>query len=128
MKHLRPVVLWTTTLSALIAVPALALHEDTGAARATASDPSTVNVKVADLVPRYHGTQATTWREVERLRDRGEAQIIQLYADNTGNYAFVFDTGAEFTNWACAQGSNKRTLCADARRLSARRPSADTSK
>jgi hypothetical protein len=124
----RTVLLCAATLSALVAVPALALHEDARTARATAVDPRTVNVKVADLAPRYHGTQATTWREVERLRDRGKAQIIQLYADDTGNYAFVFDTGAEFTTWACAQGSNKRTLCADARRLSARRPSADTSK
>lgn len=84
-----------------------------------AADPRTVNVNVADLVPLYRGDVKTSWKYVDELRERGDAQVIYLYADKSGNYAYVFDTHRQFVSWACAPTQPKRPLCSDAKDFAA---------
>ncbi len=91
-----------------------------GKAASVAADPRTVDVNVADLSPLYNGTDTTTWEHVRALKERGRAGVVYLYADDSGNYAYVFDEGEQFQAWACEPAQPKRPLCNEARDLNLR--------
>lgn len=71
-----------------------------GTKPSAASTQAVEHVDVAKLVPHYHG-QLITWAEVGKLKAQGKAAIVWFYSDNSGNYAYVFDSEAEVHVWQC---------------------------
>jgi len=65
-------------------------------------------VHVASLTPTYHG-QPITWPDVWRLQDRRLGGYVEIYSDDAGDHAYVFDTQAENTAWMCSLPVNKNT-------------------
>ena len=86
-----------------------------------ASDPRTKMINVADLRPLYHDA-FTTWDRIDTLKEEGKAEVVFLYADDEGNYAYVFDSTTEFRQWSCRLTQPKRPLCESARDMERSRP------